>query len=174
MFGQILETQDKEAKRDEIINYARIFSDEDLTSAYKKLRTKSYGQISAAAKIMESCICYLLMGDIIKEDSGNIAFNINSYINENLTADLSVEVLCDKFSLSRNMLYKISENYFNAPIAKYIKSCKISKAKKLISEGESITKAAELTGFCEYGYFSRVFKEETGIPPKKFRDMNMK
>ena len=172
MFGQIMENQEKDLNREEITEYARIFTGKDTNEAYKKLRTKSYGQIRSAAKIMESCICYLLMSDIIKEDSGNIAFSINNYINENLSADLSVDTLCDKFSLSRNMLYKISKNYFNMSIAKYVKQRRIAKAKELIAKGESVTSAAELTGFCEYGYFSRVFKEETGIPPKKFRDMN--
>ena len=109
------------------------------------------------------------MSEIIKEDSGNIAFNINNYINSNLTADLSVEALCERFSLSRNMLYKISRSYFNMSIAKYVKSRRIIKAQELISEGVSVTHAAELTGFCEYGYFSRVFKEETGLTPVTYK-----
>jgi len=130
---------------------------------------KSDKEIKAASKIMESCVCDLLMNRVIKEGRGRMALEITRYIEEHLSEDLSVKVLCEKFKTSRNGLYQIADTYLGMTVARYIKKKRIEKAEELLKEGLSVTAVAEQIGFCDYGYFGKVFKSTTGETPSAIK-----
>lgn len=154
MLGQILETQG-----------ALPTCAGDLSS----LTTKSHAEIVAASKILESGVCYLLMNHVIQESAGGIAFELSDYIKGNIGTRLTAAALCQRFHISRNALYHISETYFGMPISQYINYTRIELAKTLIQDGVSVTKVAEMTGFCDYGYFGKVFKKLTGTTPTQIK-----
>jgi AraC-like DNA-binding protein len=66
------------------------------------------------------------------------------------------------------MLYKIFDKNFGMTVAKYIKKQKINRAKELIKGGSSITEAAYVTGYNDCSYFSKVFKDGTGMSPSEY------
>lgn len=117
---------------------------------------------------MESCVCYLLMNHVIKEGDGSIAFDISTYIKEHLSQRLTAKELCEKFKISRNMLYRISETYFGMPIAEYVNLTRIEKAKERLREGVGIEKISEMTGFCDYVCLGKMLKKATGVTPGAF------
>ena len=39
------------------------------------------------------------------------------------------------------------------------------EVKELIKKGVSVTEVADITGFCDYGYFGKTFKKITGYTP---------
>lgn len=168
--GQIIESNDKYTKRSEITEYIKGFTDTDTEQLLNSLNKKDYEQIEAAAEIMNACIAYLLMSDIIKEEKGNIILQLSDYIEENIFSEISVENICREFNISRNSLYKISWDYFGMSVGKYIRDKKIEAAARLLSEGYSVSEVAELTGFCDYNYFSKVFKSVKGVSPGKFKE----
>ena len=172
MLGQLLEKNEKEKKKEAFISYASKFTGADVSACFDNLNVKSYEDIESAARLMESCACYLLMRNIIKEDSESLAFLIDNYISDNISADLSVNKICDKFKISRNRLYKISDLCFAMPIGEYIRKKRIDIAKELIKNGVSVTEVSERTGFCDYVYFGKVFKSLVGISPTKFKKDN--
>lgn len=49
---------------------------------------------------------------------------------------------------------------------------RFEKAKELINKGVSVTKVAEITGFCDYGYFGKTFKKITGTTPTQVKNKN--
>ncbi len=52
----------------------------------------------------------------------------------------------------------------------YLQRYRINQAKRLLKESNlSITKIAFNVGFSDSGYFSRIFRRETGMSPEKFR-----
>jgi len=52
----------------------------------------------------------------------------------------------------------------------YLTKVRIEKAKQmLISEDYSVSTIAEMVGYDQSGYFSKVFKKHVGITPGKFR-----
>ena len=60
-------------------------------------------------------------------------------------------------------LFKSSEGI---TLNRYLTIRRIERAKELLSvEGISVTEVAELSGFSDVYYFSKVFKAETGVPP---------
>lgn len=56
----------------------------------------------------------------------------------------------------------------------YLTALKIDTAKKLIvNNDQSMKKIAEMSGFEDYYYFSKVFKIQTGLTPSQFRKNHM-
>ena len=166
--GQILHEEDATHNKEQILSYATAYTN-DAASALEALTVKNEAHIQAAVKIMDICAHYLLMQSHIRLDKETLALQIEQYIEANLASPLSVGIICDRFTLSHNMLYKLFENYFGVPVAKYIRKKRVDRAKALIRAGVSVMDASSRVGFSDYSYFSKVFKAETGMLPTKFR-----
>lgn len=168
MLGQIIDKSKKKKKKNEILSYAHDYTNLDLAEEYDKLTTKSKKQIEAAANIMEACACYLWANRLVRVNEDCLSVLISTYINNNLTADLSVDALCSHFRISRNKLYKISRDGYGMGIAAYIRKKRVENAATLLKSGSTVAKAAISSGFEDYNYFSEIFKKETGILPSKY------
>lgn len=168
MLGQIIDKSKKKKKKNEILSYAHDYTNLDLAEEYDKLTTKSKKQIEAAANIMEACACYLWANRLVRVNEDCLSVLISTYINNNLTADLSVDALCSHFRISRNKLYKISRDGYGMGIAAYIRKKRVENAATLLKSGSTVVKAAISSGFEDYNYFSEIFKKETGILPSKY------
>lgn len=168
MLGQIIDKSEKKKKKNEILSYAHDHTDRDLTEEYDKLTTKNKKQIEAAANIMEACACYLWANRLVRVNEDCLSVLISTYINNNLTADLSVDALCSHFLISRNKLYKISRDSYGMGIAAYIRKQRVQNAASLLKSGSTVANAAICSGFEDYNYFSEIFKKETGILPSKY------
>ena len=168
MLGQIIDKSEKKKKKNEILSYAHDYTDRDLAEEYDKLTTKNKKQIEAAANIMEACACYLWVNNLVRVNEDCLSVLISTYINNNLTADLSVDALCSHFRISRNKLYKISRDSYGIGIAAYIRKRRVENAASLLKSGSTVANAAISSGFGDYNYFSEVFKKETGILPSKY------
>ena len=168
MLGQIIDKSEKKKKKNEILRYAHDYTNLDLAEEYEKLTTKSKKQIEAAANIMEACACYLWANRLVRVNEDCLSVLISTYINNNLTADLSVDALCSHFLISRNKLYKISRDSYGMGIAAYIRKQRVQNAASLLKSGSTVANAAICSGFEDYNYFSEIFKKETGILPSKY------
>ena len=168
MLGQIIDKSEKTEKKNDILGYVRTFIDRDLSEEYDKLTTKNKKQIEAAANIMEACACYLWANRLVRVNEDCLSVLISTYINNNLTADLSVDALCAHFRISRNKLYKISRDGYGMGIAAYIRKKRVENAASLLKSGSTVANAAISSGFEDYNYFSKIFENETGILPSKY------
>lgn len=98
---------------------------------------------------------------------------INSYIRKNLDSNLSTRFLCENFHISKTALYNISLKSFGTSIIQHIEKLRIIQAKELLSESElSISEIAYKCGFIDGNYFSKRFKQITGLSPSEFRKSN--
>lgn len=168
MLGQIIDKYEKKKKKNDIIKYIGDYISRDLTAEYGKLTTKSKKQIEAASNIMEACSCYLWANRLVTVNEDCLSVLISTYINKNLTADLSVDKLCSYFHLSRNKLYKVSHDNYGMGIAAYVRKLRVQNAAALLKAGSTVANAAISSGFEDYNYFSEIFKKETGMLPSKY------
>lgn len=167
MLGQVLK---QDSDKENIIAYSAPYVGMKAKEYLGELEEKSDADISAAARMMQSCVCYLLINKLITEEHGNVLLELRKYIEDNPTADLSSNALCKVFHISRNYLYKISNTYFGMPIASYVRIKRLKYAEQLIKEGCSVTLAAERAGFNDYGYFGKLFKRYIGKTPLKAKE----
>ncbi len=141
-----------------------------LLENYNNLPLIDDKTIKAASNILKTISSYEYQKAIIETLDYRIDYRINEFINEHLSDNLSVELLCSSFHLSRNELYLIFERSFQSTPAEYIKLKRIEKACELLKETSyQVSHIGAIVGFPDYNYFSKVFKKEMSISPRKYR-----
>jgi len=91
------------------------------------------------------------------------------YINRHYAGPLSLDAVAKNAFVSVAQLQRLFHRYCGTTVTKYIAGKRITKAKKLLSEGESVTDTALCCGFNDYANFIRTFKKAVGVPPGKYR-----
>ena len=92
------------------------------------------------------------------------------YINTNYSQELTLESISRNAYVSVNQLCRLFNRYCSTTVSKYILYKRITEAKKLLTEGRSVTDTAFMCGFNDYANFIRVFKKTVGIPPGQYRN----
>ena len=92
------------------------------------------------------------------------------YINRNITKNLTIDEICSKIHISKYHFCRQFKILTGTTIMKYILKTRIVLAKNMLSnESLSITVISNRCGFSSVSYFSRIFKEETGMNPLTFK-----
>ncbi|MBV6442332.1 MAG: hybrid sensor histidine kinase/response regulator [Haliscomenobacteraceae bacterium CHB4] len=85
----------------------------------------------------------------------------------------TVEILCKEVCLSHPQLHRKLSALTGISANKFIRSVRLNKAKSLLLNPElSITAVAFYSGFSDPGYFSKIFKQEFGLTPLKWREQH--
>lgn len=112
----------------------------------------------------------ILFQNAIEIENDSFITEITDYIEQNLNNELTVELLCSKFYVSKNRLYDAFHSHFNCAVNEYITDRRIAKSKELLKNTkEPIYKIAEDVGIENYTYFCKLFKRKTGLTPTKYR-----
>ncbi|NLC44731.1 MAG: helix-turn-helix transcriptional regulator [Clostridiales bacterium] len=89
------------------------------------------------------------------------------YIEEHYRENVKLDDLANVSHLSVSHFRRLFNEYFDISPLKYINKLKIKKASELLSSGlYTVSEVAEETGFSNVYYFSRLFKEITGVSPR--------
>lgn len=93
-----------------------------------------------------------------------------SYINSNLTAELTLEDIARQAGMSRSYFATVFKAMNGVTAWEYITSKRISLARKYIREGAlSITEISGMCGFGTIANFNRSFKMLCGCTPSEYR-----
>ena len=95
--------------------------------------------------------------------------DILSYINENISKDLTVDELASRSYLSRYHFMRLFKSQTGYTVHNYIRQKRLTLAARLIREGMSATHAAEECGFSDYSAFHRAFTSTFGVSPSKIK-----
>jgi AraC-like DNA-binding protein len=91
---------------------------------------------------------------------------ISDFIKDNLSLDLSINFLSQKFLIGKSTLRKRFAAYFNQTLHSYILVCRMHEALRLIrSRSVHIGKIAEKVGYKDLSSFTRAFSRYFGHPP---------
>ena len=93
-----------------------------------------------------------------------------SYINENLSRDLSVDTLCDHVFLSRYHFMRLFKAQTGMTVHAYVRQKRLIQAARLIREGTPAVRAAAESGFADYSAFHRAFREVFGTSPGRLKE----
>ncbi len=94
------------------------------------------------------------------------------YINDNFTKQISLNDIAKNSFLSVARLCELFKKQLSTTAGKYLTGKRISHAKKLLSQGKSVTDTAIESGFSDYANFIRTFKNAVGVPPGKYKNDN--
>lgn len=94
---------------------------------------------------------------------------IISYISNHIYEPLSVEDICDTFSISRSFLQNIFKNNLKTSPKLYINELKLKRSRELIKTRKyTINDISSMLGFSSIQYFSRKFTKRFGINPSEY------
>lgn len=98
-----------------------------------------------------------------------LADEIDAYIHRHLAEDISIIQICGKFMISQPYLSKIFKKYKGCTYNEYVNKVKMDLAKQYMQKNYLVGEVAEMLGFADQFYFSKVFKAETGYSPRDYR-----
>ena len=91
--------------------------------------------------------------------------SIVEYINGHLFEELSLEILAEKFYLSKNHLNRLFKEASGSTVWEYIRLKRLLAAHWRIAGGAAATAAAADCGFHDYSAFYRAYKKHFGVAP---------
>lgn len=139
---------------------------DELTASLRKLRER----YNAEQKRLEEVFSEKLSS----QSPQVIANELKEYIISHFNEDFSLNLIADTLNYSSGYLTKIFYQQFNVTPSKFLINHRIQKAKHLLSHNEELTvrQIGETVGYPEQGYFSRIFKKQTGLSPIEYREQN--
>ena len=85
--------------------------------------------------------------------------------------DFDVDKLCRAAAMSHSQVHRKLTALTGLSATRFIRHVRLHKAKELLLQSNySITAIAFDTGFNDPAYFSRVFRQEFGVPPQEWRE----
>ncbi|WP_022763998.1 AraC family transcriptional regulator [Butyrivibrio sp. XPD2006] len=151
---------------------AEIFNMFETVEADEKKQDSEYaGRLTTRLDLMKALIAFNKA--CISEDFGfkpEARYNrkiieIIEYIGNNLSKDLSIDLLADHFYMSKYHMMRTFKNETGYSIHQYISEKRILLARSYIMGGMPATNACIECGFRDYSSFSRAFKNQLGIMP---------
>ncbi len=94
--------------------------------------------------------------------------DILSFINQNISQNISLEEISSHFFISESYLCRIFKTATGMTINKYITARRISIAKSLLAGNLSLNEVCEQCGYNNYSNFVKAFTKTVGISPKKY------
>ncbi len=168
MFGQVRDIKDKK----EFLNFIKNSCGNDLTALThaEKIKYKSEKQIIATSKILEACVSYILLNDMVYTSKDRLIYKIDEFISSHINEDLSPYKISGKFNISRTQLYEIVKQYSGLGVSEFVRKKRLEKARELLWKTDlPIGKIVEKIGYNDYNYFLKSYQKEYGITPKNFR-----
>jgi len=103
-------------------------------------------------------------------DEENIVTHARLIIRSAVETSISPQDIAHQLKISYSRFRKIFKEYTGMAPVQYIIQLKLGKAKEhLINSSKSVKEISNELNFESPGYFSRLFKEKTGLTPQEFR-----
>lgn len=95
---------------------------------------------------------------------------IVAYMEENISAKLSLDLLAEEFHVSPSYIKRLFAQYKQTGAMSFFSAMKIERAKKLLREKElNVSQIAEFLGYDNSYYFCNRFKKATRMSPLEYR-----
>lgn len=151
------------------------FNDNEVMRRYyEAIPSYDHDKIGSISNVAIMLSKYILLKNMLKPQVPESIQKAVDYINSHLDTELSVAAISKNANISKSALYKKFHEHFDCTVSEYIMGRRVELAKELIATSElSMEEIAERLGFASASYFSRVFKEHTGMTPMKYKKRGM-
>jgi AraC-like DNA-binding protein len=144
-----------------------------FTRVFDEVRSqRPYYQVKACSLVF-SLLAEMLSHERRKEQpnySQQIVEKAKYYMEENVSKEIDIPSIAQETGVSTSRLNEVFKTYTSMTPYQYYLQIKINKACRLLEQEDiPIKEAAFRLGFEDQYYFSRLFKQKTGIPPSGWR-----
>lgn len=101
---------------------------------------------------------------------------IQQYLRKHFYEEVSLELLANHFNFSPAYLSKIFIKHTGEAPSKYLAKLRLNEAKHLLKYRKdlSVKEVGEQVGYNDPFYFSRIFKQATGLTPRDYQKQGIK
>jgi AraC-like DNA-binding protein len=102
-------------------------------------------------------------------DESRLVGEIRAFLAEHVTEQLMVSDVCARFWIGQTALMRKFRHETGHSLMEYFMGLKIAEAQRRIGTGTAtFTELSEALGFSSVNYFSKVFKQKTGMTPTEY------
>lgn len=126
--------------------------------------------VSQVLQLILSEIYYREKGQDIPVQNKHVT-NVIRYMYKNLNKELTLSDISEEFQLSKSYLSLIFKNYTKKSPIEFFLELKMNEACKYLRSSDMyIYEVAQLLGYSDQYYFSRIFRKVVGVSPKEYRN----
>lgn len=141
-----------------------------LLAAFDEFRTEDFPENAEKPAHLLACLLLSLEDGLRTAGMDPLARQIRGYLHKHFRRRLSLEEIGRTMAFSPVYCDTVFRREFGRSIIDYLIELRIDEAKRLLIEGSlDMGRVAELSGFQDANYFSRVFKKRTGQTPTGYR-----
>lgn len=144
--------------------------EKDLREAYLQLPRTPYSILRAACDLLSlsaQALCQVHMAQLVP---GSAQENLNRFLSEHLSENLSSQRICAALGIGRTALYHLSKQTYGLSINEAVRRLRIQRAIHLLTTTKlTNNEICQQIGIADYNYFFRVFRAETGFTPQAYR-----
>lgn len=157
----------------------RLF--EQLLHCYSTILNTKQEVDTIACELARLEMIYRLFGLMCSDESSRIDYTEQKkdqswmeeameYIHARFHQGITVNQVAEHVGIHRTHFSKQFHQQYKVPPAEYIRSLKLEKARRLLSDtNDSVAEIAEAIGYPDVFSFSKAFKKHSGFTPKKYR-----
>ena len=110
-------------------------------------------------------IALVFEGQNVDEYEPTVAERLVAFLEHNLSRDLTIKELSNRFFLSKTQLERVFKQHTQITLKEYITVKRLYHAKSLLENGMSAADACANAGFNDYSSFYRAYKKRFGASP---------
>lgn len=144
---------------------------EDSLTLVNRILAECGGYAELEASLVDLCESFMSAKADKPTSSMDLAKKIRDYLAENLYGTLTMQEISEKFALSPSYVSRLMKMYYHNSPMDYYNKLKMQEAQRLLaSHGElKVKDVAELLGYSDQYYFSKIFKAQYGKSPGAYR-----
>ena len=101
---------------------------------------------------------------------GQVREDIESFIREHYTAELSMQTVAKAMNYSNAYFCKLFKQCFRVNFSAYLNEYRVARARELLQSTRlNVREVSTACGYSDSNYFTRVFKRITGKTPSEYR-----
>lgn len=173
MMGQVLETAPNSRKQ--VLDLALPYCDDKdaMQTIIHQMPSCSSQTFSSYLTIMSICAEYITLSNRFRPVHQNLAQSIKEYLELHYPEKITLNTLCRQFYCSRATLMTAFRQEYDQTINRFLLIIRVRVAKeKLTSGNDSISEVAIKCGFADQNYFCKVFRQQEGLTPTQYRNIN--
>lgn len=126
----------------------------------EQYETYIWGWFEKAVKVLQ---------ENVEEKYDPIVAKVVSYINENFNREITLETCAVHIKVSYTHVSRVFKKETGVKFTEYLNKVRVNHAKILIEQGKlSLKEIVQESGFSNYNYFFKVFKEIVGVSPSEY------
>ena len=107
----------------------------------------------------------------MKAERPELLDKVTGYIEAHYAEHIAVSDLSRKFYVSDSSISHLFKEKMGISLYRYVTQRRLIAAKNLIAAGTALEQVGSQVGFSDYSSFYRAFKQEYGISPRQYRNL---